>query len=56
MELNLKKQHIGLFVEQRGGVFHSTGLELVGKARELVDISRKTGQNFSGVYRRIEKA
>lgn len=35
----MKKQHIGVFVEQRGGVLHNVGLELIGKARELADAS-----------------
>jgi electron transfer flavoprotein alpha subunit len=36
----MEKQHIGVFVEQRGGVLHNVGLELIGKARELADISK----------------
>jgi electron transfer flavoprotein alpha subunit len=36
----VEKQHIGVFVEQRGGVLHNVGLELLGKARELADISK----------------
>ena len=36
----MEKQHIGVFVEQRGGVLHNVGLELLGKARELADISK----------------
>ena len=35
----MKRQHIGVFVEQRGGVLHNVGLELIGKARELADAS-----------------
>jgi len=42
----MKKQHIGVFVEQRGGVLHNVGLELIGKARELADISKGTVSAF----------
>jgi electron transfer flavoprotein alpha subunit len=42
----MEKQHIGVFVEQRGGVLHSVGLELMGKARELADISKGTVSAF----------
>ena len=42
----MKKQHIGVFVEQRGGVLHNVGLELIGKARELADISQGTVSVF----------
>ena len=42
----MKKQHIGVFVEQRGGVLHNVGLELIGKARELADISEGTVSVF----------
>ena len=42
----MKKQHIGVFVEQRGGVLHNVGLELMGKARELADFSKGTVSAF----------
>jgi electron transfer flavoprotein alpha subunit len=42
----MDKQHIGVFVEQRGGVLHNVGLELMGKARELADISKGTVSAF----------
>ena len=42
----MKKQHIGVFVEQRGGVLHNVGLELIGKARELADASGGTVSVF----------
>jgi electron transfer flavoprotein alpha subunit len=42
----MKEQHIGVFVEQRGGVLHNVGLELLGKARELADISKGTVSAF----------
>jgi electron transfer flavoprotein alpha subunit len=42
----MKKQHIGVFVEQRGDVLHNVGLELMGKARELADISKGTVSAF----------
>jgi len=42
----MKRQHIGVFVEQRGGVLHNVGLELIGKARELADISKGTVSAF----------
>jgi electron transfer flavoprotein alpha subunit len=42
----MKKQHIGVFVEQRGGELHNVGLELIGKARELADASGGTVSVF----------
>lgn len=42
----MKRQHIGVFVEQRGGVLHNVGLELIGKARELADASGGTVSVF----------
>ena len=33
----MNKPHIWVFMEQRGGVLHEVGLELLGKARELAD-------------------
>ncbi len=42
----MKKQHIGVFVEQRGGVLHNVGLELIGKARELAEVSKGTVSAF----------
>jgi electron transfer flavoprotein alpha subunit len=33
----MKKRQIWVFIEQRGGVLHDVGLELLGKARELAD-------------------
>jgi electron transfer flavoprotein alpha subunit len=42
----MKEQHIGVFVEQRGGVLQNVGLELIGKARELADISEGTVSVF----------
>ncbi|MBW2491881.1 MAG: electron transfer flavoprotein subunit alpha, partial [Deltaproteobacteria bacterium] len=50
----MEKQHIGVFVEHRGGVLHNVSLELIGKARELADISKGTvsvfllGRDISG--------
>jgi len=42
----VEKQHIGVFIEQRGGVLHNVGPELIGKARELADISKGTVSVF----------
>ena len=42
----MKRQHIGVFIEQRGGVLHDVGLELLGKARELIEVSRGTVSAF----------
>jgi len=42
----MEKQHIGVFVEQRAGVVHNVGLELLGKARELADASEGTVSAF----------
>ena len=30
----MNKPHIWVFMEQRGGVLHEVGLELLGKARD----------------------
>ncbi|MBL7179181.1 MAG: electron transfer flavoprotein subunit alpha/FixB family protein [Pseudomonadota bacterium] len=38
----MKAQHIAVFIEQRGGVLLEVGFELLGKARELADISSGT--------------
>lgn len=38
----MKKSQIWVFMEQRGGVVHEVGLELLGKARELVEVSGST--------------
>jgi electron transfer flavoprotein alpha subunit len=35
----MKKPQIWVFAEQRGGILHDVGLELLGKARELADAS-----------------
>ncbi len=35
----MEKPHIWVFMEQRGGVLHDVGLELLGKARELAETS-----------------
>jgi electron transfer flavoprotein alpha subunit len=35
----MEKPLIGVFMEQRGGVLHEVGLELLGKARELAEAS-----------------
>lgn len=35
----MKKPQIWVFIEQRGGILHDVGLELLGKARELADAS-----------------
>ncbi len=35
----MKKPQVWVFIEQRGGVLHDVGLELLGKARELADAS-----------------
>lgn len=35
----MEKQQIWVFMEQRGGVLHEVGLELLGKARELAEAS-----------------
>lgn len=42
----MKTQHIGVFIEQRGGVLHDVGLELLGKARELAEVSKGTVSAF----------
>ncbi|MBW1963375.1 MAG: electron transfer flavoprotein subunit alpha/FixB family protein, partial [Deltaproteobacteria bacterium] len=42
----MKRQHIGVFIEQRGGVLHDVGLELLGKARELAEVSKGTVSAF----------
>ena len=42
----MKRQHIGVFIEQRGGVLHDVGLELLGKARELIEVSKGTVSAF----------
>ena len=36
------KSQIWVFMEQRGGVLHEVGLELLGKARELAEVSGST--------------
>ncbi len=38
----MEKPQIWVFMEQRGGVLHEVGLELLGKARELADTSGGT--------------
>jgi electron transfer flavoprotein alpha subunit len=38
----MKKEQIWVFIEQRGGVVHEVGLELLGKARELAEASGST--------------
>jgi electron transfer flavoprotein alpha subunit len=38
----MKKSQIWVFIEQRGGVVHEVGLELLGKARELAEVSGST--------------
>jgi electron transfer flavoprotein alpha subunit len=38
----MTKPHIWVFMEQRGGVLHDVGLELLGKARELAEGSKST--------------
>jgi electron transfer flavoprotein alpha subunit len=35
----MEKPPIWVFIEQRGGVLHEVGLELLGKARELAEAS-----------------
>ena len=42
----MRPQHIGVFIEQRGGVIHDVGLELLGKARELAEVSKGTVSAF----------
>jgi electron transfer flavoprotein alpha subunit len=42
----MRPQHIGVFIEQRGGVLHDVGLELLGKARELIEVSKGTVSAF----------
>jgi electron transfer flavoprotein alpha subunit len=42
----MEKPHIWVFMEQRGGVLHNVGLELLGKARELAETS---GSMVAGV-------
>jgi electron transfer flavoprotein alpha subunit len=42
----MKRQHIGVFIEQRGGVLHDVGLELLGRARELAEVSKGTVSAF----------
>ena len=46
MNETMRPQHIGVFIEQRGGVLHDVGLELLGKARELAEISKGTVSAF----------
>ena len=38
----MEKSQIWVFIEQRGGVVHEVGLELLGKARELAEVSGST--------------
>ena len=38
----MEKSQIWVFMEQRGGVLHEVGLELLGKARELAGVSGST--------------
>ena len=38
----MEKPKIWVFIEQRGGVLHEVGLELLGKARELAEASGGT--------------
>ena len=38
----MEKSQIWVFMEQRGGVLHEVGLELLGKARELAEVSGST--------------
>jgi len=38
----MEKSQIWVFMEQRGGVLHEAGLELLGKARELAEVSDST--------------
>ncbi len=38
----MEKPQIWVFIEQRGGVLHEVGLELLGKARELAEASGGT--------------
>jgi electron transfer flavoprotein alpha subunit len=40
--LAMEKPQIWVFMEQRGGVLHEVGLELLGKARELAEASGAT--------------
>lgn len=42
----MRPQHIGVFIEQRGGILHDVGLELLGKARELAEVSKGTVSAF----------
>jgi electron transfer flavoprotein alpha subunit len=42
----MRPQHIGVFIEQRAGVLHDVGLELLGKARELAEVSKGTVSAF----------
>jgi electron transfer flavoprotein alpha subunit len=39
---DMEKPQIWVFLEQRGGVLHEVGLELLGKARELAEVSGGT--------------
>lgn len=55
----MEKPQIWVFMEQRGGVLHEVGLELLGKARELAEASGGTvaalllGANVAGLSPRI---
>ncbi len=55
----MAKPQIWVFIEQRGGVLHDVGLELLGKARELADASDSTvaavllGGNVAGWGNRL---
>jgi hypothetical protein len=51
----MEKPQIWVFMEQRGGVLHDVGLELLGKARELAEASGSTGWNHI-VYSRIPRS
>ncbi len=55
----MEKNQIWVFAEQRGGVLHVVGLELLGKARELADAAKKSvaavllGDKLAGLADRL---
>jgi electron transfer flavoprotein alpha subunit len=57
--LAMAKPLIGVFMEQRGGVLHDVGLELLGKARELAEVAGSTvaalllGADVAGLADRV---
>ena len=44
----MEKSQIWVFMEQRGGLVHEVGLELLGKARELAEATRSSLAAIAG--------